>query len=479
MQLIKAKIVVVGVTALALFAGPVLAESFLRDGAPEIPSPTVVSMPQFAGIARVVSPAVVNISVEGGSEEEGAEEKNAAPPPFKKDQGPSSRSLGSGFIVSEEGLIVTSSHVVEKADKIVVRLLDDRTDYPAEVVGADPKSDIALLQIKPKKKLPTVYLGDSDALDVGEWVVAIGNQFELGQTVTAGIVSAKARRVALATSGPYDAFIQTDASINPGSSGGPLVNSRGQVVGINTAIFSPGRASFGSTGFNIGIGFAIPINFARDILRQLKESGKVTRGMLGVMIQNVTPEIAEALGLAERDGALVSDLISASPAEEAGIKRGDVIVSFAGKKISEHSELPMLVASTAIGTKAEVGLIRNGKPLTVTMKIEELTDPSSQTPEDKPEIDRLGIIGEPITEHLAKTLKLPSAKGVFVDSVAPGSFAMEAGVAAGEIIEELAGKPTNSPEELRKIADSLTPGKPVLVLVRRRPGTRFLTLKVE
>jgi serine protease Do len=250
------------------------------------------------------------------------------------------RSLGSGFIIDRDGYILTNNHVVEKAQSIKVRLSDEK-EYDAKVVGRDPKTDIALIKINTRQNLPVAPLGDSDSLEVGDWLIAIGNPFGLEHTVTAGIVSAKGRVIG---AGPYDDFIQTDASINPGNSGGPLFNLNGEVVGINTAIVSGGQ----------GIGFAIPINVAKELLPQLKTKGRVVRGWLGVMIQKVTPEIAKGFGLKESEGALVSDVMEGSPAEKAGIKRGDVIVSYNGKRIKEMDQLPKLVGTTEVGKKVKV-----------------------------------------------------------------------------------------------------------------------------
>ncbi|HZW36042.1 MAG TPA: Do family serine endopeptidase, partial [Candidatus Deferrimicrobiaceae bacterium] len=268
------------------------------------------------------------------------------------------RSLGSGFIVSEDGYILTNAHVVEKADEVTVTLLD-KEEFKAQVVGTDPKTDIALIKIKAGKKLPFVHLGDSEKLEIGEWVLAIGNPFGLGHTVTAGIVSAKGRIIG---SGPYDDFIQTDASINPGNSGGPLFNLKGEVVGINTAIIQGGQ----------GIGFATPIHLAKAILGQLKEKGKVTRGWLGVYIQKLTPEMAESLKVPGKKGALVADVTKDGPAAKAGIRSGDVIVAFNGKPVNDEHELPQIVAVTPPGKKADIKVIREGKEISIPVTIGEM-----------------------------------------------------------------------------------------------------------
>ena len=272
-------------------------------------------------------------------------------PPGKQDR--TLRSLGSGFIVSEEGYIITNNHVIEEADEIKVRL-SDKEEFDATIIGRDAKTDIALIKIDPPKDLPFVKLGDSDELKVGEWVMAIGNPFGLSQTVTVGIVSAKWRKIG---AGPYENFIQTDAAINQGNSGGPLFNIKGEVVGVNTAIFS-------TTGGNIGIGFATPINLAKSVVNQLKEQGRVVRGWLGVIVQTVTPELAETFGLEEKKGALVADIDEEGPSAKAGIEKGDIILTFDGKEITQMDELPLIVAQTPVGKKVDLEIMRNGKKIT-------------------------------------------------------------------------------------------------------------------
>jgi len=281
------------------------------------------------------------------------------------------KNLGSGFIIDKEGFILTNNHVVEKADEITVKLADGKS-FLAKIVGRDPKTDLALIRIESDHELTPLPMGDSDSLEVGDWVVAMGNPFGLDNTVTAGIVSAKYRHIG---AGPYENFIQTDASINPGNSGGPLLNTDGQVIGINTVIFS-------QTGGSIGIGFAIPINMAKEILDQLKK-GKVVRGWLGVMIQKITPELKDKLGLENEKGALVADVSSGGPAEKAGIQRGDVVVSFDGKKIDEMKDLPYIVASTPIGKTVPVKVIRKGQEEVFEVKIGELEEEKKDLEEAK------------------------------------------------------------------------------------------------
>jgi serine protease Do len=324
-------------------------------------------------MAQMASPSVVNISAVRVSGKKDSlpfgdlfGEDNPLNEFFKRffgDQMPrdfKQSSLGSGFIIDTGGFILTNNHVVEKAGEIQVTLSDGK-QFEAKVVGRDPKTDIALILIKAGTPLMPLPLGDSDQAEVGEWVLAIGSPFGLGNSVTAGIVSAKYRKIG---AGPYDDFIQTDASINPGNSGGPLLNTKGEVIGINTAIFS-------QSGGSIGIGFAIPINMAKDLLPQLKK-GEVIRGWLGVRIQGVTPDLAHKFGLAEAKGALVSEVTEDGPAEKSGITRGDVIISFDGKEIKKMADLPYMVGATPVGKTVKVEIIRKGKSRTLEVKVEEM-----------------------------------------------------------------------------------------------------------
>ncbi|MCR4309245.1 MAG: DegQ family serine endoprotease [Deltaproteobacteria bacterium] len=374
------------------------------------------------------------------------------------------KSLGSGFIVSPDGYILTNNHVVEKADEVTVTLLD-KEEFKAKVVGADPKIDIALIKIDVKKKLPYVALGDSDKLDVGEWVVAIGNPFGLGHTVTAGIVSAKGRIIG---SGPYDDFIQTDASINPGNSGGPLFNLKGEVVGINTAIVQGGQ----------GIGFATPIQLAKSVLDQLKDKGKVTRGWLGVYIQRLTPEAAENLGLSGRRGALVSDATSGGPAEKAGIRSGDVIVAFNGKEIKDEHELPQIVALTKPGQKVDVRLLREGKEMTIAVTIAEMQgEPGKPAGGGNDLSKNFGLTVQDITPEIAKRLGIENTKGVVVTGVAEGSPSEETGFEAGDIVRQIDRRPVSNMAEFTKLVAKSKAGKTTLFLVERGDARILLTVK--
>jgi serine protease Do len=375
------------------------------------------------------------------------------------------RSLGSGFIVSEDGYILTNNHVVERADEVTVTLLDRSQDYRAEVVGTDPKTDIALIKIKAEKKLPYVRLGDSDKLEIGEWVVAIGNPFGLGHTVTAGIVSAKGRVIG---SGPYDDFIQTDASINPGNSGGPLFNLDGEVVGINTAIIQGGQ----------GIGFATPIQMAKSVLGQLRETGKVTRGWLGVYIQRLTPEMAESLNVPGKKGALVADVMRDGPAAKAGIRSGDVIVAFDGKAVEDQHELPQIVATTPPGKKVEITVVRDGKESVVTATIAEMEPEAPARAGGGPDLSKgLGLTVQDLTPEVARHLGVENRQGVVVTAVEPGSPADDAGFRDGDVVRQINRQVVKDTGEFGRMMKQLEVEKTVLFLVERGEARIFLAAK--
>ena len=453
--------------------------ALIGESAPE--GRTGNALPDFVALAKRMKPVVVNISTTQVSESRGQQEFGS---PFGDDDpfndfwrrffggpmprgGPQrQRSLGSGFIIDADGSILTNNHVVENAQKIVVKLSDDQ-EYEAKVVGRDAKTDIAIIKINAKAALTAASLGDSDNLDVGEWVVAIGNPFGLDSTVTSGIVSAKGRHIG---QGPYDNFIQTDASINPGNSGGPLINLRGEVIGINTAIFS-------RTGGNMGIGFAIPINLAKELLPQLRGKGKVTRGYLGVLIQKVTPEIAESLGMDRGYGALVANVSKDGPADKAGVKVGDVIVEFDGKEVKDSGDLPIIVARTAVDKKIRMKVLRDKKELTLNVAVGELKD--EEVVASVPEKGELGMTVQKLTPQLAENLGLDKTDGVVVTAVEPGSAADEAGVRRGDVIVEVDRKPVRGVEEYRNAIAGSRKGRGVLFLVRRGESTLFLALKPQ
>ena len=376
-------------------------------------------------------------------------------------------SLGSGFLIRADGYVVTNNHVVDEATEVTVKLSDGR-EFPATVVGRDDKTDLALLKIK-ATGLPVLPLGDSDRLQVGEPVMAIGNPFGLEGTVTTGIVSAKGRVIG---EGPYDDFIQTDASINPGNSGGPLVNTQGQVVGINTAIVS-------QSGGSVGIGFAIPVSVAKTILPQLEAKGRVTRGWLGVSIQAVTPELAKALRLPKQEGALVAQVLPDSPAVQAGLQAGDVIVSYNGQAIAKVGELTRLVAGTPIGQPASLQVLREGKPLTLTAQVAEMPGAQQLAATAHPARERLGLAVQPLTPALAKQLGVPETRGLVVAGVKDGSPAAEAGIQPGDVIVKVNRKPVKTVADLRQALAGEKPGEPTLFQLHRKDASLFVAVTAK
>ena len=473
------KPMLIGWSFLCLIGGFALLSLIYTSSAPEARTAEgLAAAPgSFSQLAKNASPSVVNIStvkvIKGRRE---IPSPFGSEDPFKdfferffRDQMPKDfrqRSLGTGFIIDKDGFILTNNHVVEQTEEIKVKLADDR-EFTAKIVGRDPKTDLALIRIEPKSPLEPLPLGDSDQLEVGDWVVAIGNPFGLGNTVTAGIVSAKYRQIG---TGSYDNFIQTDASINPGNSGGPLLNTAGEVVGINSAIFS-------QSGGSVGIGFAIPINMAKDLLPQLKK-GKVIRGWLGVMIQKITPDLKDKLGLKDERGALVAGVTAGGPADKAGIKRGDVIVSFDGKKVKESNDLPYIVASTPVGKTAAVEVIRKGQEKSLQVKIGQLEEekPSQIVSEAKP---NLGMTVEQITPELARNFGLSETRGLVVVQVEENTPAAEAGMAPGDIIMEVEQVPLKDIEQYNRTIGAYKEGDTVLFLVSRKGATLYLTLKVR
>ena len=378
-------------------------------------------------------------------------------------------SLGSGVISSPDGYIVTNNHVVENADSISVRLADNE-EYDAKLIGRDPKTDLALIKINPKRSLPAVTFGDSEKLRVGDWVLAIGNPFGFEQTVTAGIVSGKGRSLG---SGPYENFIQTDASINPGNSGGPLFNLNGEMVGINTAIYS-------RSGGNIGIGFAIPVNLAKNVIGQLKEHGSVVRGWLGVMIQQVTPELAKQFHLDRPIGALVGEVTPGGPADKAGIKQGDIIVRYNGKDISQVNSLPTLVAQSPIGSRANLALIRGGKERTVTVTIAKLNEEQAAANENgnQPSME-LGLSVQNLTPELANSLGIKDKRGVLVVNVDPDSPAADKGLRRGDLILEANRQAVKNVAEFSKVAKAAQRQGSLLLLVKRDGHTRYVAIRLK
>ena len=439
----------------------------------------------FADQVERLSPAVVNISTTTIVNEGPPTDMPQFPPgsPFEdffKNFGDNDRkrraaSLGSGFIIDDAGIVVTNFHVIENAEEITVTLADE-TSFTAKVLGQDQKTDIAVLKIDPgDAELTSVPFGDSDSLRVGDWVLAIGNPFGLGGTVTAGIVSARGRDIG---NGPYDDFIQTDASINRGNSGGPLFNTEGEVIGINTAIFS-------QSGGSVGIGFAISSNLAKRVTSQLAEFGTTRRGWLGVFIQEVTPDIADSLGLDNAAGALVSTVNEKSPAQAAGLEPGDVIVSFDGKMIDKMRDLPRIVAETEIGKTVPVEVVRNGESIEVQVTLGELEKAelvgivNDEATGDGQSFDQLGFAVENLTAELAAELGLEAdMRGVVVTEVADGGPAAAKGLQVGDIIKRFGQRRVEDAADLGKsVAETREAGRAgVLLLVESEGRERFIQI---
>jgi len=485
----------------------------LAGSIPVVPAYARPAPDSFADLAAKLLPAVVNISSTqsvqaraGGPGGPGAGPEVPLFPPgspfeqFFKDflnrnrpggkggeaqpQQPEQRmqSLGSGFIIDPSGLVVTNNHVIDGADEITVTL-QDNTSLKAKVLGRDETGDIALLQVKPDKRLPAVQFGDSDASRVGDWVLAIGNPFGLGGTVTAGIVSARGRDI---RQGPYDDFIQTDAAINRGNSGGPLFNMDGQVIGMNTAIYSP-------SGGSIGIGFSIPANMVKGVVEQLKDFGHPRRGWLGVRIQQVTPDIAESLGLKDATGAMVAGVNDDGPADKAKIHNGDIILKFNGQDVKDMRSLPRIVADSDVGKSVPVVLWRDGKEVTVQAVLAEKPDDtqvasatattSKAAPQQKTtEISGLGMKLAPITQEMKDKFSLGTdQKGVVITDVSPNSPAAERGLKAGDVIVEVQQGEVTSPADVQQKVDSVRKEsrKSVLMLIQRQDGLQWVPLTLS
>ncbi|MBI5642714.1 MAG: DegQ family serine endoprotease [Deltaproteobacteria bacterium] len=477
----------VAVTAKFDMTNMTTAQNFWKEPSPaQVKSEAVVSVPKdFVDLARKLSPIVVNISTTQVM-------KERPMMPFPEFKGPfddffgddpnkffdnhpnkefKRQSLGSGFIINKEGYILTNFHVIENATEIIVTLSSDKKDYKAKVIGQDQKLDIALIKIKADGDLPVATIGNSDDIQIGEWVVAIGNPFGLGGSVTAGIVSQKGRVIG---AGPYDNFIQTDASINPGNSGGPLFNTKGEVVGLNTAIIAGGQ----------GIGFATPINMAKEVLLQLKEQGKVTRGWIGVSIQELTPELAKSFGLKDSKGVLISSVNPGDPADKAGLKAGDIVTAFDGKPIAEISDLPRTVASTAPGKSVEVRVVRDGLEKTLFVKVgtkaeEEPQDKTQGEDKESTQDKKLGLSVQPITPDVAKRLGITDTEGVIVSSVKPDSPTATAGIRRGDVIKEIDRKPVKNVRDYSKAVKEAEKNDVALFLIMRGNNTIYIVVKLK
>ncbi len=471
------RILVVSFIVAVVFCSPGGCES-KRSG-----SEAADPLPSFADLVDMVKPAVVNISTVSIMKLPGnpfqfffgqrAQERDQGDLDtyLKKffgdvpDRELKQRSLGSGVIIDREGYIVTNYHVVKRADAITVRLTDGR-EFKAKVIGRDSKTDLSLIKIaSPARDLPSIPLGDSDRIRVGDWVLAVGNPFGLAHTVTQGIISATGRVIG---AGPYDNFLQTDAPVNPGNSGGPLVNLRGEVVGITTAIVAVGQ----------GIGFAIPSNVAKNVIAQLREKGKVVRGWIGVTVQEVTPEIAESFGLKGTKGALVGNVDPEGPAQKAGVNRGDIIVRFNGKEVKTMSDLPLMVADARAGSIVPVAILREGKEIALDLKIAERAEEAGppQAPSVAPSESDFGMSLEDMTPNLQKKLHTEERRGVAVAGVSEGSEADEAGIEEGDIVEEVNRMPVGTVAEYRAVLKKAKKGAPVLLLLKRGNATFYATL---
>jgi len=433
--------------------------------------------PSFADLAEAVRHSVVNISTTQVVKGTPMLPFSGPGSPFgdffgkRFPQAPQgemkTHALGSGFIIDKNGLILTNNHVVEKASEIKVKLESGKI-YDAKLVGRDPRTDLALIQVTPDADFPgPVLMGDSDAMRVGDWVIAVGNPFGLGHTVTDGIISATGRIIG---AGPYDDFLQTDAAINPGNSGGPLFNMKGEVIGINTAIIAHGQ----------GIGFSIPINMAKELLPQLK-SGKVIRGWLGVMIQDITPDLAKSFGLKTEEGVLISEVIKDSPADKAGLKAGDVVIRFDGREIKNAHVLSRMVAMTKPGSQAEISIIRNSKESKVSVTIGTMPEKiGAPTQEEQPESSAWGLSVQELTPDLAQHFGLgEEEKGVVVTQVEPESPAAEAGIQPGDLIKEVNRQPIRNMDEYTEAIKAVKKGESLLLLIKRGEGSIFVVLKPE
>jgi serine protease Do len=497
----KTKTILAALAVTTALTAPVLIAPLFSTPAAVAATPTVTSGVQdFSDLAAKVTPAVVNVAVtmKAGADEGddvqmsdrsqqqmeefmkrfaerfGQQGQQGAPQFKQQRPAQKAQAVGTGFIIDAAGWIVTNYHVAGKADSITVTLTDGRK-LPAKLMGGDEKTDLALLKVESDKALPYVEFGDATKVRVGQPVMAVGNPFGLGGTVTTGIVSARGRDI---HSGPFDDYIQTDAAINRGNSGGPLFDINGKVIGINTAIFSP-------TGGNIGLGFAIPSSLAEPVVGQLKANGRVERGLLGVQIQPVSSELAQSMSLNNEKGALVAEVTPDSPALAAGIKSGDVIKSVDGKDIESIRDLTRMISAVKPGTSVKIGVWRDGKDMTVTAKIADQKDEGvvkasadKQDKADKKEPMSYGVSLAPLTDEARQELKLKdSVKGAVIAAVEPGSPADEMGLKAGDVLQQVGKESVDSPKAAAdKLKEAKKTGKPVLMKIYREGMTRFVAI---
>ncbi len=463
------------------------ARGTMKPVSPAATAAVAAGLPSLSPLVKAVGPAVVNLKVQtkarqrisrnGGGQRPRTPFDDFFGPGFMDrfwDQMPNNQpqsSLGSGFIIDKSGLVLTNNHVIDNAEDIVMVMRDNR-EFHAKVVGRDPKIDIALLKAEADTELPAVDLGNSDQIDVGDWVLAIGNPFGLSNTVTLGIVSAKGREIG---AGPYDDFIQTDTAINPGNSGGPLLSLDGRVVGVNTAINAAAQ----------GIGFAIPVNMIKDLLPQLKE-GRVRRAWLGVFIQPLDKDLSDALGLKEQKGALVAQVVKDSPADKAGIKDRDVILRFNGQTVEKQNDLPRVVAASPIGKPSQVDIFRDGKRQVVQVVLTEMKDeapaggPEAEGDAETSTTDVIGIEVNELTPDLRSRAGVtPDVNGAFVTQVEPNSPAFQAGIRPGDVIVDAGSRPVKTVKDLVDAVKEARPSGRVLFRVIRQGQPRLLVVKLK
>jgi serine protease Do len=437
-----------------MWALPAAAQDRVMPDGRDVPALLEAWQSTVVRIQQTTGPAVVSVKTES-QEKRGAQTGKQTP----KGE-PPHRGVGSGIIVDPRGFVLTNNHVIERADEIELTLADGQT-FKGTVIGRDPKTDLAMIKVDTDVDLPVVVLGDSDTVKVGHWAVAIGNPFGLGQSLTVGVVSGVGRgELGLST---FEDYIQTDASINPGNSGGPLVNIRGEVIGVNTAINPIGR----------GIGFAIPINMAKDVMQQLVEHGRVVRGYLGVVIQTLSPELAGKFDVAENGGVLVGDILRGSPAEQAGLKRGDVILDYAGRPVHKMQELQRLVAGTPPGTPVRVKVLRDRQEQLVSLEIGEMRDAE---PKPEPAGSRFGLTLDVLTKDLARQFNVTSEEGVVITNVESGSPAARDGLRKGDVILEIERTPVITLDAFKNIVGRLNPSDDVLLLILREERSFYTIL---